>query len=90
MKNAQLKQDALPSVWPRCPAHLTKTKSEQLTSVDHESALPAHELEVRQDTFSLLDELVEKNHFAFRNICTEEKLATKMFSNSHAGTFPYS
>ena len=65
MKNAQLKQDTVHSVWPGCPAHLTKTRSgrpTKLSRVDHESALAAHELEegMRQGTFSSLDGLVEK------------------------------
>ena len=98
MKNAQPKQGAVPSVWPGCPAHLPKTRSERPTRlatsqarIDHESALAAHELEeeMRQDTFSSLDKLVEKidsvtlpdnirviqkqNHVAFLNIFTDDK-----------------
>ena len=76
MKNTKLKQDAVPSVCLRCSTHLTKTRSERPTRlatsqarVNHESALAAHELkEVRQDTFSSLDELVEKIDSVTRTI----------------------
>ena len=69
MKRGELKPNAVPSVWPGCPARLAKTKNERPTKMatsqardKHETAVRNELLEehIREDTFGSLDGLQVK------------------------------
>ena len=69
MKRGELKTNAVPSVWPGCPARLTKTKNERPTKMATSQAREEHEIavrnelfeeQIREDTFDLLDGLQVK------------------------------